>query len=194
MFPLQAETAKDAFLSMPESILLYLNSSNRIDLIDLYDTHLKSVVFNTFGDTVTLENLTTDYLLLKMKNSSLQLIVLPTINNSKLYCVIHTICSSMCDSHIEFYSVLWEQLQANLFTTPLTKSYFIGEDPNNITLDVPFVQFIYDPETLLLQQFYNIPEYVSVKNRQKMQPFIKNKKRVKVYKWNGIQFEYLYLF
>jgi len=187
MLPLKAETAKDAFLSMPESMFLYLNSSNRIDLIDLYDTHLHPVVLNTFGDTVTLKNLTTDYLLLKMKNSSLQLIVLPMKNNSKLYCVIHTICGSVCDSYIEFYSASWEQLQVGLFITPVTRSYFIDENLDNVTLDVSFMQFIYDPVTLSLQQFYNISEYMSIKDKQKIQSSVKEK--VKMYKWNGIRFE-----
>ncbi|BAG83417.1 MAG: hypothetical protein Pg6B_06880 [Candidatus Azobacteroides pseudotrichonymphae] len=184
---LHSETVKDVFLSMPESMLLSLNSSNRKDLVDLYDAHTQSVILNAFKDTVILENLTKNYLLLKMNNYSLQLIVLPMINDSKLYCIIHTICNSVCDSRIEFYSISWKQLQASLFITPVAEPYFIDRNSDNITLDISFIQFTYDPETLLLQQFYNTPECMSVENRQKIQPFIR--KKVKTYKWNGIRFE-----
>lgn len=182
------QSAKDVFLSMPESTFLYLTSFNRMNLLNSYSINpMQASILNAFGDTITLKNLTKNYLLLKIQNASLQLIILPMINKSKIYCIIYTICELACDSFIEFYSVSWEQLQTNLFIKPIIKSYFIDENFNNTSLDISFIQFIYNPKTLLLQQIYNVTNLsLGIEDQQQKQNFLK--KNTKTYKWNGFQF------
>lgn len=184
---LNAQTAKEAFLSMPESLLPDMNLYARMDLVDLYNANQEAVITNSFNDTLALENLTTDYLLLKTGKGSLQIIALQMINESQLYCLIHTVCGQVCDSRIDFYSVSWNHLNSDTFIIPATKTEFIDENPACPALNISLMQWVYDPETAILQQTYNTPDYLSSEDQNAIRPYIK--KKAKDYQWNGIRFE-----
>jgi hypothetical protein len=113
----QAQTTKEAFIALPESLSVDLNTYSRMDLIDLYHAGLPASVQNSFGDTLTLEVLTPEYLRLHTGNGSLQLILLTLMNDSQLYCLIRTVCGPVCDSRIEFYSPSWSRLPSEMFIT-----------------------------------------------------------------------------
>jgi len=184
---LQAQTVKEVFFSLPENQLVDLNAYARMDLVDLYNAGLPAVVKNSFGDTIVLEKLTPDYLRLNTGNGSLQIILLKMINESQLYCLIHTACASVCDSRLEFYSPSWNRLRPDAFITPASTPFFIEENPDSPSLDISLMQWVYDPETSVLQQIYNTPDYLSLDDRRAIQAFVKT--RIKNYRWTGIRFE-----
>jgi hypothetical protein len=183
---LQAQTAREAFISLPESMLIDLNANMRRDLVDLYQANRKAVVSNLLGDSVALENMAPDYFLLKTGNGNMQIIVLQMINESKLYCLIQTVCAPVCDSRIEFYSVSWKQLNTSTFITPFPQTDFINTDENSPLPGMVFMQYVYHPETSSLQQIYNTPQSLSIEDQGTVQALLKEK--VKEYKWNGFQF------
>jgi hypothetical protein len=183
---LNAQTAKEAFLSMPESLSPDMNLYARMDLVDLYNAGQQAVIANSFNDTIALETLTTDYLCLKTGKGSLQIIALQMINESQLYCLIHTVCGPVCDSRMDFYSVSWNRLNSDTFITPATKTGFIDENPDCPALDISLMQWVYNPETATLQQRYNTPDYLSLEDQNTIHPYIKQE--IKEYKWNGIRF------
>ena len=158
-----------------------------MDLVDLYEAGLQAKVTNNFGDTLTLEKLTPDYLRLNTGRGSLQIVILKMINDSQLYCLIHTVCAPVCDSRIEFYSPAWNRLHSETFVTPAPSSFFMEENPYSSALDIPLIQWDYKPETSVLQQIYNTPDYLGLDERQAIRAFIKT--RVKDYRWTGMRFE-----
>ncbi|GHS96164.1 hypothetical protein FACS189421_00740 [Bacteroidia bacterium] len=184
---LNAQTAKEAFLSMPESLLPDMNLYARMDLVDLYNAGQQAVIANSFNDTIALEKLTSDYLFLKTGKGSLQIMALQMINESWLYCLIHTVCGPVCDSRMDFYSISWNHLNSDTFITPATKTDFINENPDCPALNISLMQWVYDPETATLQQRYNTPDYLSLEDQNTIRPFIKE--RMREYRWNGIRFE-----
>jgi hypothetical protein len=184
---LQAQTTKEVFISLPENLLADLNTYARMDLVDLYNAGLSAVVENSFGDTLVLEKLTPDYLRLNTGNGSLQIVLLRMINESQLYCLIHTACTAVCDSRIDFYSPSWNRLQSNAFITPASYSFFVEERLDSPNLNISLMQWIYVPETSVLQQIFNTPGYLGLDDRQAIQAFIKTK--TKDYQWTGIWFE-----
>jgi hypothetical protein len=187
---LQAQTAREAFTSMPESMLPDLSLYSRMDLVDLYTAGQPAVVVNSFNDTITLENLTQDYLLLKTGDkNTLQIITLPMINESKLYALIHTVCAPVCDSRMEFYSVSWNPLNASAFIQPAKPVEFMEENRNLPALDISLMQLDYDSQTLTLTQTFNTPQYISMEDENRIRPFIKAK--TKACQWNGIRFEWI---
>ena len=183
----QAQTAKEVFISLPENMLVDLNTYARMDLLDLYNAGLPAVAKNSFNDTLTLEKLTSDYLRLNTGKGSLQIIILKMVNDSQLYCLIHTVCAPVCDSRLEFYSPSWNRLLSETFLTPASSSFFMEENPYAPSLDISLMEWIYDPETSLLQQIYNTPDYLGLDDRQAIQAFVKT--RTKDYRWTGIRFE-----
>jgi hypothetical protein len=184
---LQAQTAKEAFIALPENLLVDFNTFARMDLVDLYEAGLPAKVKNNFEDTLVLEKLTPDYLRLNSGKGSLQIIILKMINESQLYCLIHTVCRPVCDSRIEFYSLAWNRLHSATFVTPASPSFFMEENPYSSGLDISLMQWIYEPETAVLQQRYNTPDYLNLDDRQAIWAFIKT--RVREYRWTGIRFE-----
>ena len=186
IFGLHAQTAQEAFISMPESILMHLNVNARKDLVDLYQAKQKAALTNLLEDTVVLESMTPDYLLLNTGNGNMQIIVLQMVNESKLYCLIQTVCAPVCDSRIEFYSVSWKQLNTSTFITPFPQTDFINTDENFPLPVKVFMQYVYQPETSALKQIYNTPQSLSIEDQKTAQAFLKEK--VKEFKWNGFQF------
>jgi hypothetical protein len=172
----QAQTAKDALIALPENLLAEVSASARMDLVDLYNAGLPAAVLDSFGDTICLENLTPDYLRLKSANSALQLIVLQMINDSKLYCLITTVCGPDCDSRIEFYSPSWNRLQSNHFLTPADPAPLPTDASEAFQSGILLTQWTFDPSTGALhetQQTVGSP-----------QPL-----RTSSYQWTGIRFE-----
>jgi hypothetical protein len=187
VFSLNSQTAKEVFLSMPENMLPDLSVSARMDLMDLYEADRTAIVINSLDDTLSLETLTADYLFLNTGKGSLQIVVLPMINESQLYCFIQTVCGSVCDSRIEFYSPSWKKLNADAFITPAPQTWFIRTNEDFPALTVSFMQWSYDPESSTLQQINRTPEYLSKEDRKMIQSYIEA--AVKKYQWTGVRFE-----
>jgi len=195
-FVLSAQTAEKLFISMPDRMLLTLSETNRMELVELYKGGLTAAVENQMGDSCFLVRMTNDYLQLQEGTSSLEIIVLPMVNDSKVVGLIRTACAPLCDSHLTFYTVNWKQLNTDLFITPAGKDRFIKAGVNIdeqkvrnalIPLDISLMQFHYNPDTHELLQYYNTPQYLSAEDRAKAAPYLKN--TPVVFKWNQSRFE-----
>jgi hypothetical protein len=184
---MQAQTVKDIFISLPESILPDLSSNARLDLIDLYEAGREAHLLNSFEDSVSIEKLTQDYLLLKSGKNSFQLIVLQMINESKLYCIIHTVCAPLCDSRMEFYSVSGNKLDSGIFFPSVDQTSLLKEKEGFPAPDISLVQLTYDAETSTLHQTGNTFKNQSMEDQERNRQNIQNENRE--YKWNGIRFE-----
>jgi hypothetical protein len=180
---------------MPEFLSLTLTETNRLELVELYKGGLPAAVENLMGDSCFLTRMTDDYLHIREGESSLEIIVLSMINDSKVICLIRTVCAPLCDSYLEFYTVNWKKLNNNVFITPAEKTQFIkaGVNPDEqkvrnalVPLDISLMQFRYDPDSRELLQYYNTPQYLSVDDREKVAPYLKE--TPVVFKWNQVRF------
>jgi hypothetical protein len=193
---LKGQTASDLFLSMPKSMLLTLDETNRLDLIDLYKAGQKAEVVNQLEDSSIILHLTDDYLEIKTGNQTMELFILTMINDSKVACLIQSVCAPVCDSYLEFYTTTWKKLNTDLFITPAEKSGYIkdGINPDEqkvqnalIPFDISLMQFHFDPEKQELYQYYKTPEYVSLNDRKKGEVYLKDTPRI--FRWNQVRFE-----
>jgi hypothetical protein len=186
---------------MPEFLSLTLTETNRLELVELYKGGLPAAVENLMGDSCFLTRMTDDYLQIREGESSLEIIVLPMINDSKVVCLIRTFCAPFCDSYLEFYTVNWKKLNNNMLITPAEKKQFIkaGVNPDEqkvrnalIPLDISLMQFRYDPDSRELLQYYNTPQYLSADDRENAAPYLNDMPLV--FKWNQIRFEGVNIF
>jgi hypothetical protein len=193
---LKGQTADELFIAMPKSMSLTLSEDNRLDLIDLYKAGKKAEVLNRMEDTCSILELTNDFLKFRSGNYTMELIVLQMINDSKIICLIQTVCAPVCDSRLTFHTVSWRQVNSGAFISPAAKSWFVkdGMDPEDqkvrntlIPLDISLMQFKYDPEKQELLQYYKTPEYASPDDREKAKDFLKDTPRI--FKWNQVRFE-----
>jgi len=193
---MQAQTAEKLFVSMPDSMILTLTEMTRMELVELYKGGLTAVVENQMGDSCFLIRMTDDYLQVQEGKSSLEIIVLPMVNDSKVVGLIRTVCAPLCDSNLDFYTVNWKRLNTNLFFTPARKERFFKDGINLelqevrnalVPLDISLMQFHYNPETRELLQYYNTPQYLSAEDQKKAAPYLKN--TPVIFKWNQTRFE-----
>ncbi|MDR3217638.1 MAG: DUF3256 family protein [Dysgonamonadaceae bacterium] len=193
---LKGQTASDLFVSAPESMLLTLNTTDRLDLIDFYKAGQEAKVENQLGDTSAIFRLTDDYLELKTGNETLELIILHLVNDSKIVCLIQTVCAPVCDSYLAFYTTSWKKIDSDIFIAPADKLWFIKEgfDPEGqkvkntlIPLDITLMHFHYDTEKQVLYQYYTTPEYVSLDDKTKAEVYLKNEPRI--FRWSRGRFE-----
>ena len=59
-------TAKDAWLSMPDDILPYLNQSMRTDHVEFYNMNIESKVKNLLQGKCVMDTLTADFLFVRL--------------------------------------------------------------------------------------------------------------------------------
>ena len=64
-----AQTLKDVFKQMPDSLMPYLTANNRLDFIDFMDSNMKAEVANTAGGTSEMTALTADSLSIRMSEA-----------------------------------------------------------------------------------------------------------------------------
>lgn len=108
---------RDVFRQMPDSILPYLTETNRLDMIDFIDSHMKSRVQNKFEGYSEMLALSDDSLTIQMSRVlRLTMRIVPTAvevdGSNQLICLERTIQTSpdVMQTKRDFYSVLWRKL------------------------------------------------------------------------------------
>ena len=129
-------------------------------------------------------------------NFSMQIALLKLVNDSKIICLIQTVCAPVCDSQLGFYTVEWKPLNISDFILPVDTFWFIkddvdktGEDFINASksLDMDLMQYRFDPEKLELTQTYTTPQYLSIEDKEAIEPFLKQEP--KVFTWEQMRFK-----
>ena len=196
VLPIQGQTAGDLFVKLPDPAFLPLTVSDRMDLIDLYKAGQRATVKSRLDDSCSILRMTDDYLQIQSGKTTMELFLLPMVNDSKIAGLIQTVCAPACDSYIEFYTTSWKKLKTSLFITFADKYSFLKEGVNPddekvknalIPLDIFLMQLHYDPDKRELQQFYTTPDYLSGDDKARVAPYLKD--TPKLFKWNQIRFE-----
>ena len=90
---------------MPDSITPYLTKSQRTELADYVDMRAEPVVKNALGDTVRIERMTGNYLLVKLSKSSLLEVKL--LDNNTL-ALVQTWKAPAAESKLRLFDLHWQ--------------------------------------------------------------------------------------
>ena len=192
----QGQTANELFVKIPESALLTLSISDRLDLIDLYKAGGEATIENLFGDSCSILRMTDNYLQIQTGEHTMELFLLPMINDSKIVGLIQTVCAPVCDSKLEFYTTTWKKLDTSLFITFADAYDFLEEGVNPqeekvknvlIPLDISLMKLQYEPDKQELLQHYTTPDYLNETDKAKAMLYLRE--TPKSYKWNLTRFE-----
>jgi len=193
---IQGQTASELFVKLPDAEFLPLTVSNRLDLIDLYKAGQNATVKNRFDDSCLIVRMTDNYLQIQTGKNTVELFLLPMINDTKIIGLIQTVCAPVCDSKLDFYTTSWKKLSASVFITFANKYDFLKEGINPedekvknalIPLDISLMQLHYDPDKQMLQQYYTTPDYLSADDKENVMPYLTD--APKQFKWNQMRFE-----
>ena len=108
---LYAKDIRTVWMSIPSSVIPYLDKNQRQELLDLIDMQTKAEVTNLFGDTFKIDTLTNTYLSATLSyTSTLQLKLLPRETGDTILCMIRSFSGPSIDSQLSFYTLDWTQL------------------------------------------------------------------------------------
>jgi len=191
-----AQNMTTVFGNMPKNLILLVDSTQRQDLMDLVKEGVSNSTKDKLNGKVTLARFGENFMELKSGNSSLQIALLSLVNDSKIVCMIQTVCAPVCDSRLSFYTSDWKVLDTSSFIQLAETSWFIKDDvdKNNEdfinaakSLDMDLMQYNFNPENLTLTQTYTTPLYLSKEAKEEIEPFLK--KESKVFEWKKLGFK-----
>lgn len=181
-FGVKAQDMATLFASMPDQKIPQLEHAWRKDLIDLYRADKEARLKNTMNGYSHLRKLTPDYLLLQStERSTIEMKLLPLVNNTHIVCVVTTVNGPVADSRVEFFTTEWQPLPADDLFTPVTSDAFLNPDADKTDPDYPYalsrldmdlVHYQLSPDQLTLTAVYTTPLYLGSDDREKVKPFL----------------------
>ncbi|MCW1734867.1 DUF3256 family protein [Anaerorudis cellulosivorans] len=168
----------DVFKTMPGDILPGFTEADKT--LILVDTGLKIIPY-PLGNIERMKY-SDSYLQLKTSDiGTFQLKLLPLVNNTKIICVIKTVCGKACDSDIRFYSTQWEKIDENTLLPPVSAESFFDRQKQGSNeyeyalslLDVEPLSAVFSDDSDDLILSLNYEAYLSEENIAKIKPFIK---------------------
>ena len=181
---MKAQEMDAVFVAMPDQYVPQLENAWRKDLIDLYNS----------GKEAKLKD---DYLLLQVtERSTVEMKLLPLVNDTYVVCMITTVYGPVPDSQVEFFTTDWKPLDSADLYTPVPVEWFIKDDADKnrtafieatARLDVDLRKYSLSPDDQTLTVEYTTPQYLTETERKQVEPFLKN--TPKVYTWEKFHFK-----
>jgi len=174
---------------------MLIDSIQRQDMMNLVKESRSNSIKDKLSGKITLTRFDENFMELQSGNSSLQIALLSLVNDSKVICMIQTVCAPVCDSRLNFYTSDWKPLNTQDFIQLAEVSWFVKDDIDKNkedfinaakSLDMDLMQYDFDPEKLALRQTYTTPLYFSKEEREMIEPFLK--KESKIFEWKKLGF------
>ncbi len=116
-----SQNVGELFKSMPSELLPGVAESTKTLL--LVDSGVITVPY-ALGEIKKLKQ-SSDYLKIKTSDAgTTQLKLLAIEKDSSIVCIIKTVCTEACDSHISFYTTEWKKIENNRFLPEISSEIF----------------------------------------------------------------------
>ena len=193
---MQAQTLKEIFVHMPDTLSPILTPVNRADCVDFIASNMKARVTNRFNRTSEVKTLTDDYLLAQVTESSVwEMRRLPLNDSVSVVCWVKTVKGPVEDSSLRFYSTDWKELPVSDFLPqrPGPADFFLqpsAEKADSLNelrrkADITFLKASLSPKENTLSFTYTTPDYMNADDRQQIIPYIR---KSVVYEWKDGKF------
>ena len=104
-----AQSLREVWIEMPDSVLPYLSKSQRTELVDYVDMKADPAVLNAFGDSVRIERMTNNYLLVKA--SKVTRLEIKLLDNNTL-ALVQTWKAPVAESKLSLFNLQWQPKEA----------------------------------------------------------------------------------
>lgn len=177
VFAMQAQSLRDLYINIPDSLSPLLSKVNRQDFGDFIDSRMKAVVRNKLDASSEMKQLTDDYLLLRPTMvSQVEMLLLPVNDSTKIICVVNTYEGPVADSNVRFYTTDWHPLGVSTFIElPHEEDFYIDSDSARLLAkrtDAYLKKAMLDAHTRTIKFVYTTPEFVSREFAEKLKPYL----------------------
>jgi len=184
-------------LTIPDNLLIGLDKEQKNELVAIDPDSTGVLIKSKLNDDIERLALTNDYIAIKTSDiGTLEIKLLPLVNNSEIIAVITTVCGPACDSRIDFYTTSWEPLsQSNLFPVK-DKAWFLSKDADTksdlvknayAVLDMTPIKLSFSPESKDVVAEYDIENYLYADDYKLLEPYLT--KEPKVFKWDKFSYK-----
>ncbi len=125
---------------------------------------------------------------------TIQIKLLPLINNSKIVCVVNSVCAKVCDSNIRFYDTGWNLLPRQPLLPKISAALFIdknksGEEYERVlsALSINPISFSFEKGSDNLEVKLNYKNYMPEEIIREISPFIRQDSIT--LHWNNTSFQ-----
>lgn len=193
--PLMAQTAKECFKAIPDSLTPLLTQVNRADFIDFLESDMRAEVTNRFNRKSEMTRLTEDYIRIQMtERSSWQMKVLPLNDSVNVVCTVATVQGPVADSDILFYTTDWKPLPADSFLQEPDANDFV-EVPGSLQdnrirpalakIDMPLLSAELSDNSDTLTTTFTTPCYLDKETAEILKSYIRP---IRKYVWRNGRF------
>ena len=171
------QTMDDVFKTMPNDFLPAFSEADKTML--LVDSSL-SVIPYALGE---IERLAYSDTFLSIKTSevgTMQIKILPLINNTQIIVLIKTVCSGVCDSDIRFFTNEWKEIDKKSILPTITPQVFFDQKELNTPefkwtvsqIDMFPLEFQFKNGSNNLQVKFDIANHLAALDFAKIEPFL----------------------
>ena len=179
-----AQSLREVWIEMPDSILPYLSKSQRTELADYVEMKAEPVVLNVFGDSVRIERMTNNYLLVKA--SEVTLLEIKLLDNNTL-ALVQTWKAPAAESKLNLFDLQWQPKEAVVeYNENIVKPDTMTDEEFNDLKSLMYPrlkEYRLSPENNSLSVSWNYP-LLSKKELKRMVDFLKPQ----VLNWTGRDF------
>ncbi|MDR1810228.1 MAG: DUF3256 family protein [Prevotella sp.] len=186
------------FLTVPETVLFGADAQTKDQLVANPKDSGEVKVRSQLNSWIKRTAISADYIALETSSvGTLQIKLLPLINNSKIVCVVHTVCGKVCDSRIAFYAADWQPIAntASIFP-PATLDTFIKPDADRqsedfrnalAALDMTAVRYQLNAENDTIEAYLDLQNYLQEEDYNKIKPYLCE--QPKTFHWDKVSYK-----
>ena len=192
-FPAMAQrTMRDFIITMPDSLVEYLNKTKRTEMVDFYDMGVKAETFNLLQGSTVLDSLTNTFADISVnKSQRMQLALLPLHEADTLICMVNSFLGEAPESEVHFFNTQWMPMPSKDFLDEVTASQLM-QRPDTMTMersdelvrffDPVMIAAVMTPDSNLIFQLST--PMVTTEEKKQLDAIMLQKK----FKWNRQRF------
>ena len=171
------QTIDELFKTMPDAFLPAFSEADKTML--LVDSSL-SVIPYPLGEIEKLGYSDTFLSLKTSKVGTMQIKILPLVNNTQIIVLIKTVCSGVCDSDIRFFTTEWHEIDKSNMLPTITPHIFFDETKLDSPgfkwtvsqIDIFPLQFYFKDGSTDLHLKFDIANHLSSQDFVKLEPYL----------------------
>lgn len=174
-----AQKVDSVFMSMPDELLPHFSEANRTML--LMDSALTKIPYE-LGEIEKLEYNNSFLSIRTSEVATLQIKLLPLVNNTNIIAVVKTVCAKVCDSNIRFFTEQWDEIDKSEILPTIPPSTFFDVNEENkayfreiaLNIDIYPLYFVFTKDDDNLKATFDFSNHLSSQNFKEIKPYIKS--------------------
>lgn len=202
LLPLISTKAQDIaalVVTMPDNMTIGVTLDQKKELAVAEPDSIEKKVFviNAVGDSIERLAYSDDYFKLKTSDAgTLEIKLLPLVNNTNIVGVITTVCGDVCDSRIDFYTTSWQPLDKSTLFPEINKESFLKKDIDrnspdyknaSAPVDMTPLKYSFSENDKNITVEYQLENYLAADDYKAMKPYLIT--QPKVFEWNKFAYK-----